>query len=71
MRYIGADGWNSFWHFFFGIIAVKLHILVPLFIIYQVLDIYDKNMIIDIVEFFIGFIVGTLLFGIKLKSYGI
>ena len=71
MRYLGADGWNSFWHFVFGIVAVKLNILVPLFILYQLLDINDKNTMVDILEFFIGFVVGILLFRIKLKGWGL
>jgi hypothetical protein len=71
MRYVGTDGWNSFWHVVFGIIAVKLNILVPFFIIYQLMDIHSKNTMVDILEFFIGFVIGVLLFGIKLKTYGI
>ena len=67
MRYIGTDGWNSFWHILFGIIASKINILVPLFIIYQLLDI-NKNTGVDILEFFIGFVLGFLLFNIKLKN---
>jgi hypothetical protein len=61
MRNLGADGWNSFWHFFFGLVAVKLNILVPLFVIYQLLDIHDKNLVIDLLEFFIGFALGLML----------
>ena len=71
MRHIGVDGWNSFWHIVFGILAVKIHILIPLFIIYQLLDISNKNTMVDILEFFIGFVIGVLVFGVKLKSsYG-
>lgn len=68
MRYIGTDGWNSFWHLFFGIIASKINILIPVFIIYQLLDIHNKNTMVDILEFFIGFVIGLILFSIKLKK---
>jgi uncharacterized transporter YbjL len=68
MRYIGTDGWNSFWHLLFGVIASKINIVLPLFIIYQLLDIHNKNTMVDILEFFIGFVLGLLLFSIKLKN---
>lgn len=61
MRHIGVDGWNSFWHIVLGIVAVKINLLIPLFILYQLLDIYGKNTMVDILEFFIGLLLGNLL----------
>lgn len=52
------DGWNSAWHLIFGVLSVKLPLLVPVFIFYQLLDQTDVNMVVDIVEFLVGSIVG-------------
>ena len=54
-RELFTDGWNSFWHVFFGILSIRFSIIIPIFVIYQLLDIYDKNLFIDLTEFFIGF----------------
>ncbi len=53
-RKLFTDGWNSFWHLFFGIFSIKYQILIPGFIIYQLLDYTDVNLWIDLGEFFIG-----------------
>jgi hypothetical protein len=53
-RDVFTDGWNSFWHVFFGILSIRFNIIIPIFIIYQLIHIYDKNLFIDISEFFIG-----------------
>jgi len=60
-RELFTDGWNSFWHVFFGILSIRFSIIIPIFVIYQLLDIYDKNLFIDLTEFFIGFICIILL----------
>ena len=60
-RKLFTDGWNSFWHVFLGIISVRFHIIIPIFIVYQLIDYKDINLFIDISEFFIGFIVSFLL----------
>ena len=60
MRRVFSDGWNSFWHFYFGILAYKFPIIIILFIAYQVLlgqGIYERNIEIDFIEFTIGYIV--------------
>jgi len=54
-RPLFTDGFNSFWHFVFGVIAIRYLIIVPLFIAYQCMDIYEKNVWIDIGEFAIGY----------------
>lgn len=53
-----TDGWNSLWHFIFGVLAIKFKLLVPLFILYQCLDIFEDNIFVDIWEFLIGYIFG-------------
>lgn len=61
-RELGGDGWNSFWHFFFGILAYKYPVLIILFVIYQVyFDWNNVNLYIDLAEFFIGLGVTSLL----------
>jgi hypothetical protein len=51
-----TDSWNSVWHFYFGILASQYIFIIPLFIIYELIDIYDKNIFIDIGEFIIGYL---------------
>ena len=58
MRNLFADGLNSFWHFFFGVISVKFLFIVPLFAIYQLLDPFEKNVVVDFIEFGIGLLAG-------------
>jgi hypothetical protein len=50
-----ADRFNSFWHVAFGVLAVRHPILLLLFLVYQCVDIYDKNLLVDVGEFFIGY----------------
>jgi hypothetical protein len=57
-RRLFTDNWNSFWHVAFGVLAYKLRLLVPVFILYQFLDITDVNVFVDIVEFLCGYILG-------------
>ena len=60
-RKLFTDGWNSFWHVFFGVIAVRFSIAIPIFIAYQLIDYKDVNLMVDIIEFFIGFIVSRMI----------
>jgi hypothetical protein len=55
MRYIFTDGFNSMWHFIFGILAVQYMIIAPIFILYQLIQ-GKQNDFIDVVEFAIGYI---------------
>lgn len=57
-----TDGWNSLWHFVFGVFAIKFKLLVPLFMLYQCIDIFEDNIFIDIWEFLIGYIFGYLFY---------
>jgi len=59
-RRIFTDGWNSMWHFIFGLLAVKFTLLTPLFVAYQFLDVTDINLPVDIYEFFLGYFFGWL-----------
>ena len=56
MRPLFTDGSNSFWHFFFGILATKYNIILLFFLAYQCMDIYEKNILIDLAEFSIGYL---------------
>jgi hypothetical protein len=60
-RPLFTDGWNSFWHVFFGVIAVRYLILVPIFIVYQLIDFYEVNLFVDLAEFFFGFFIAWIL----------
>lgn len=68
-RPLFTDGWNSFWHVVFGILAIRFIIIMPIFVIYQFMDIYEKNLLVDLTEFFIGFF-GTMI-AIALLEYDI
>ena len=57
-RRLFTDNWNSFWHIAFGVIAIKLKMLVPLFVFYQFLDVGEINVFVDIVEFMCGYMLG-------------
>lgn len=54
-RPLFTDGWNSIFHILFGILGAHFSIILPLFVGYQLMDIYDKNTWVDIGEFFIGY----------------
>lgn len=54
MRNLFVDGWNSFWHIFFGMISVPFPIIAPFFLLYQFILKYDGNSIIDTAEYGVG-----------------
>lgn len=53
-RMIFTDGANSLWHFIFGYLSNYNKHIIPIFLFYQMIDITDKNMLVDITEFIIG-----------------
>jgi hypothetical protein len=53
-RALFTDGWNSFWHFVFGVIGGNWWILAPFFVLYQLIF-YDKNSYVDVCEFACGY----------------
>ena len=57
MRDLWTDGWNSFWHFTFGALTYKIPVILIIFLVYQLFvnrGIYDKNVAVDLLEYFIG-----------------
>lgn len=59
-RGVFTDGWNSFWHFVEGLFAIRFPLLVPLCVVYQLLDRHDINAFVDIAEFLWGHFTGYL-----------
>ena len=55
MRLPFADGANSFWHVFFGAVATQSMFIGILFTLYQFVDMFEKNMLVDMFEFFCGY----------------
>ena len=61
-RGLYTDGWNSFWHIAFGILASRFpRIIVLLFMAYQLFDTQELNVCVDIIEFMYGFVLGVFL----------
>ena len=61
-RPVYTDGWNSYWHLLLGIMSAKFPlIIVPLYLSYQLFDIEERNVCIDILEFLIGMVTGMCL----------
>ena len=61
MRWLFTDGVNSFIHFILGLISYIFPIITPVFLLYQFTAHPDKNTIIDLSEFAIGYIVVYLV----------
>jgi hypothetical protein len=61
MRPPFTDGWNSFWHFAFGMVAVELPWTAILFLLYQFVLKYDANSPIDTFEYLMGAITYLVL----------
>ncbi len=55
MRYPFTDGWNSFFHLFFGFWGTSSHIIFILFLAYQLIDPSEMNVMIDLTEFIVGY----------------
>jgi hypothetical protein len=58
-RKLWTDGWNSFWHFTYGALAFNFPVILIMFLIYQFLageGLYEKNVTVNLLEFFIGLI---------------
>jgi hypothetical protein len=74
MRKIFTDKINSFFHFLFGTLSYNFFIIIPIFLLYQSIEsmylynlgIKDYNLLIDISEFFIGYLSGAILYRIVL-----
>ena len=59
-RLLFTDNWNSFWHVIFGVFAVKVKPIVPIFIFYQFIDQKEINVFVDVLEFLWGYIAGLV-----------
>ena len=65
-RPLFTDGWNSFWHVCFGCLALQMYVLIPNFIMYQLIDYMDVNLWIDLAEFFLGLCVtAAIIWGLS------
>lgn len=60
MRPLFTDGMNSFWHVAFGFIAIYFWWITPLFILYQLKDPFEKNILVDLAEFVVGYALGIV-----------
>lgn len=70
MRDLWTDGWNSFWHFTLGALTYKIPVILLIFLIYQLFakqGIYDKNVSVDILEYFIG--LTSMIAAVKTMDY--
>ena len=62
MRPLFSDGWNSFWHILFGMIAAKYNIVLILFLGYEIFKHKSVSQsYASITEFFIGYIFAKIL----------
>ena len=61
MRSLFTDGWNSMWHFIFGVLSIYQPFIIPVFVLYQVIDWYNENTMIDLLEFFIGYVISYFI----------
>lgn len=69
-RELFTDGCNSLWHVFFGMLSIRFIFILPIFVIYQLIDFHDKNLLTDFTEFFIGFF-GIIIIVLFLNYYKI
>ena len=58
MRGLLADGFNSFCHMLLGLLAAQVWLLVPVFLLYQLLHPNDPNFGMDCIEFVCGYCIG-------------
>ena len=68
MRPLFYDDPNDMWHFIFGMTAYKFPIIILLFLLYQYYQPDDINAPIDILEFFIGLILGAMAWNESLRA---
>jgi len=63
MRPLFSDGWNSFWHIVFGMIAAKYNIVLILFLGYEIFKHKSiSQSYASITEFFIGYIFAKIFY---------
>ena len=64
-RSLFTDGCNSLWHVVFGVLGAYLWPIIVVFVLYQLKDPYEENIIIDVLEFLIGYMMTVVIVGIK------
>ncbi len=50
------DGHNSFWHVVFGMLAYRIKVGIPVYVLYQMYDFCDVNFSVDMLEFLVGYV---------------
>lgn len=63
MRLPFTDGWNSFWHFVFGITGTGSPLIFLAFLAYQLKDPSEINILIDLAEFLVGYYLAVYSLG--------
>jgi hypothetical protein len=67
MRYLFTDRWNSFWHAVFGACALYCPIIIPIFLLYQIIQGKPNDLVIDTSEFFIGLFISFIVSKIMMR----
>ena len=67
-RNLLADGANSFWHVVFGMAAYHAKIGVLVYAAYQLYGFDDPNLLVDVLEFLIGY--GAAMAHSRLLGHG-
>jgi hypothetical protein len=68
MRDLFTDGFNSFWHFVFGILGFYFWWVVLFFGVYQLKYPRNTNTLIDLTEFMLGYLVVFILYKMYPKN---
>jgi hypothetical protein len=55
MRLLFTDGGNSASHVAFGGLAAWVWWIMPLYVVYQLVDPFEENVLVDLLEFFIAY----------------
>jgi len=67
MRRLFSEKFNSFAHFLLGLLTIYCPLIFPLFVIYQLRDISEENVEIDLAEYYIGMAVALICVLIQKK----
>ena len=68
MRDLFTDGFNSFWHFVFGLLGFYFWWITILFFAYQLKPSYGNNTLIDLTEFALGYLAIFVLYKLYPKN---
>ena len=67
MRRLFSEKFNSVAHFLLGLLTIYCPLIFPLFVIYQLRDISEENVEIDLAEYYIGMAVALICVLIQKK----